>query len=192
MSFKSIYYSLPVKIRKYIHVKLGPIIYDIEKSFVSSNIGKSYGLTKSDRIKIVNRVLKILKNVKSATNLNVHLTLLSRVLEMPASKETSYLVEAGSYFGASACTLSIAAQILNKKLIIYDSFSGLPGNDDKDLKIFTHLGVKGFYKKGMYAASRKIVEKNIKEYGEYHCCIFREGHFEKTMLNHSEKFVFYF
>jgi hypothetical protein len=102
MNLKSIYYSLPARIRKYIHLKLGPVIYDIENSFISSNIGESYGLTKNDRIKIVNRVLKILKNVKSATNLNVHLTLLSKILEIKVSKETSYLVEAGCYYGASA------------------------------------------------------------------------------------------
>jgi len=192
MNLKSFYYSLPVGIKKYIHLKLGPVIYDIENNFISSNIGELYGLTKNDRIKIVSRVLEILKNVISATNLNVHLTLLSKILEIKVSKDTSYLVEAGSYYGASACTLSIAAQILNKKLIIYDSFSGLPGNDDKELKIYTHLGVKGFYEKGMYAASRKVVENNIKKYGEYHSCIFREGHFEKTMPNHSEKICFLF
>jgi len=192
MNFKFIYYSLPTKIRKYICLKLGPILVDVENEFINSGIGKSYGLTRNDRIEIVNRILKILANVNSATNLNIHLTLMKKILEMPISKENSYLVEAGSYCGATSCTLSIAAKILNKQLIIYDSFFGLPDDDDKELKIYNHLRIKGFYSKGMYSGSKKIVESNLKEFGEYHQCIFREGLFEKTMPNHSEKICFLF
>ena len=50
-------------------------------------------------------------------------------------KNNNYLVEAGCYYGATSCTMSIGAKILNKKLIIYDSFSGLPDDDNKELKV---------------------------------------------------------
>jgi hypothetical protein len=192
MNLKKFYYSLPNKIRKYIYFKLGPIVNDIENKFIYSEAGKNYGLNKNDRINIVNRIVKILSKVKSATNLNVHLTLIKKILEIPTDNENSYLVEAGCYYGATSCTMSIGAKILNKKLIIYDSFFGLPDDDEKELKVYNHLQVKGFYEKGMYAGSREIVENLIKDYGEYHNCLFREGIFENTMPNHLEKICFLF
>jgi len=192
MSLKFFYYSLPEKIRKYIYFKLGPVVNDIENEFIHSEAGKNYGLNTSDRINIVDRIVKILANVKSATNLNVHLTLIKKILEIPKNKDNSYLVEAGCYYGATSCTMSIAAKILNKKLIIYDSFSGLPDDDEKELKVYDHLKVKGFYEKGMYAGPRNIVENLIKKYGEYDNCLFREGMFENTMPGHSEKICFLF
>jgi hypothetical protein len=192
MILKSLYYSFPKKVRNYIYKNLGPIVNDVENEFIYSESGKHYGLNKNDRINIVNRIVKILANVKSATNLNVHLTLIKRILEIPLNKENSYLVEAGCYYGATSCTMSIAAKILNKKLIIYDSFLGLPDDDEKELKIYDHLKVKGYYKKGMYSGPRKKVENSIKKYGEFDKCIFREGAFEHTMKDHSERICFLF
>jgi hypothetical protein len=192
MSLKFFYYSLPENIRKFIYLKAGPIVNDIENEFIYSEAGKNYGLNRNDRINIVNRIVKILANVKSATNLNVHLTLIKKILEIPVNNDSVYLVEAGCYYGATSCTMSIAAKILNKKLIIYDSFSGLPDDDEKELKVYNHLQVKGFYEKGMYAGPRKIVENLIKIYGEYENCLFREGMFENTMPDHSEKICFLF
>jgi hypothetical protein len=192
MILKKFYYSLPEKIRKYIYLKLGPIVNDTENDFIYSEAGKNYGLNRNDRVSIVNKIVKILSNVKSATNLNVHLTLIKKILEIPTNNVNSYIVEAGCYYGATSCTMSIAAKILKKKLIIYDSFSGLPDDDKKELKVFNHLKVKGFYEKGMYAGSRKIVESLIKKYGEHDNCLFREGMFENTMPHHSEKICFLF
>jgi hypothetical protein len=194
MNLKQLYYHLPNKIRNYISLKLNPILSDVENEFIYSNAGDIYGLNKNDRINIVSKILNILKNVKSATNLNVHLTLIKKILEIKPShyENNNYLVEAGCYYGATSCTMSIGAKILNKKLIIYDSFSGLPDDDDKELKIYHHLQVKGFYEKGMYAAPKKIVEENIQKYGEYNNCIFREGLFNDTMQLHSDKICFLF
>jgi hypothetical protein len=79
-----------------------------------------------------------------------------------------------------------------KKLIIHDSFFGLPDDDNKELKIYDHLKVKGFYKRGMYAASKKDVEKNVLKYEEYKHCLFREGLFSDTMPKHTEKICFLF
>jgi len=192
MNLKKIYYTLPNKLRTYIGLKLNPILGDVEEKFINSNLGRDYGLNKSDRIDIVNKIRNILKNVKSATNMSVHLTLISKILEIPPSSNESYLVEAGCYYGATSCTMSLAAKILKKKLIIYDSFFGLPDDDDKELKIYDHLKIKGFYQKGMYAASKKEVEKNILKYGEYENCLFREGLFSDTMPKHLEKICFLF
>lgn len=122
MNLKKIYYTLPNKLRTYISLKLNPILSDVEEKFINSNSGNDYGLNRNDRIDIVDKIINILKNVKSATNLNVHLTLVSKILEIPPSSNESYLVEAGCYYGATSCTMSIAAKILKKKLIIYDSF----------------------------------------------------------------------
>lgn len=192
MNLKKIYYSLPYSLRNFVSNKLNAIVTNSEDKFINSETGKMYGLNKNDKINIVDKVLKVLQNVTSATNLNLHLTIIDKILEIKPSTEESYLVEAGCYFGATTCSMSIASKFINKKLIIYDSFAGLPDDDKKELKVYNHLGVKGYYKKGMYSASKKNVENNLKKFGEHDICILREGLFENTMQNHKEKISFLF
>ena len=53
--------------------------------------------------------------------------------------------------GSSSVALSIFAKITGRKLIIYDSFEGLPEDmDDVGNRNYPHLELTGTYKKGMY------------------------------------------
>jgi hypothetical protein len=141
MNLKKIYYALPNKIRNYVNLKLNPILGNMEEKFINSNSGKKYGLNKYDRINIVNKITNILKNIDSATNINVHLALINAILEIPTSAKESYLVEAGCYYGATSCSISIAAKILNKKLrLLFRSFSSLLENLPKSYnRLFAFL-----------------------------------------------------
>jgi hypothetical protein len=114
MNLKKIYYTLPNKVRTFIDLKLNSILGDVQTKFINSNLGTNYGLNKNDRINIIDKIKNILKNVESATNLNVHLTLISNILQIPPSSDESCLVEAGCYYGATTCTMSIASKILKK------------------------------------------------------------------------------
>lgn len=183
---KLFYYFLPLVIFKFFKVIsinfYNPIIYD----FVHKPYGLKYKLNAQDRLNLVRKFIKIINNVKSATSLEVHLTIAKYLLSLPKSKNT-VIVECGCYKGASSCSISIICKIIGKKLIIYDSFEGLPDVSTKNRTYYLHLKKKEKYKKGMYLGKLNEVKKNIRNYGEISCCIFRKGFFAKTLKNHKEK-----
>ena len=183
---KYFYYSLPksfLRISKYFFSKLyNPIIYD----FIFKPIGKEYELEINDRILILKKFIKVIEKLNSATSLETHITLAKYLLSLPKSKK-NFIVECGCFKGASTCSISIICKIIGKKLIIYDSFEGLPHVSKKNKTFYPHLKFTEKYKKGMYRGSLEIVKKNLKDYGEISVCIFRKGYFDKTLPSHKEK-----
>jgi len=77
------------------------------------------------------------------------------------------VIECGTYKGGSASNLSLACKMAGKKLLLFDSFEGLPQND--------------WYDRGEFAGNTDEVMKNIKKYGDIACCEFYKGWFEETL-----------
>lgn len=103
------------------------------------------------------------------------------------------IVEAGTYKGGASAKLSLVARLTGRKLLLFDSFQGLPENDE-----FYNLYEKRTYSynptvkktkygyvfsKGQYSSSLKEVKKTIRSYGAPEVCIYHKGWFEKTMKN---------
>ena len=191
ISLKKIYFSIPISIRAILQYIINKIDNRIVDDFINGNYGSEYGLTKKERNELIRRINKILKNINSASSIQSLTILLKQILSIP--KDTKgVIVECGSYEGASTCVLSIAAKLINKKLIVYDSFEGLPEREVDKPRFYPHLSIYGYYKKGMYAASLKNVEKNLKLFGEIQSVEFKKGLFENTMLDHNEEICFIF
>ena len=103
-------------------------------------------------------------------------------------KSKGYIVECGCYEGASTISLSIFSKIVGKQLIVYDSFEGLPEDEDKiEKRDYPFLKLTGSYKKGMYKSSLENVKNNLKYFGEYEVCDLRKGFFKNTLVNHKEE-----
>ena len=66
--------------------------------------------------------------VPSATDINIHFLLLKTVFALNP-KRPSTIVECGVFKGATSVVLSIGAKITGRKLILYDSFEGLPDGE---------------------------------------------------------------
>ena len=194
VSLKRIYYFLPKKFQNYLNIMASNISNNTEEDFINNDVyGKLYNLKKKDREIIVRRIRYCLSKISSATNLNVQLHLIKKILELPVNNK-NFIVECGAFKGASSVALSIAAKITNRKLIIYDTFEVLPDNESgrSNMREYPHLKIKGHYEGGMYCGSVEEVTKNLKNFGEYDCCIIRKGFYEKSLLNHSEKIDFLF
>lgn len=190
---KKLYFYIPSKLQSLLNQLNNYIVPSLVDDFVYSDIGKQYGLTIESKKYILKRINESLKKINSATNLNVHLTLLSEILKLPLKKNPSAIVECGTFEGSTSIVLSIAAEITNRKLIIYDSFSGLPNSEKKlGKRLYPHLNFTGFYKKSMYACSLEKVQNNIKLFGEIGVCSFRKGFFKNTLPKHKEKIDFLF
>jgi O-methyltransferase len=93
-------------------------------------------------------------------------------------------VEAGSYKGGSTAKLSLAAKIANRKLIVFDSFEGLPPH--KEVHSKNIFGGDAYFPPGSYAGSLDEVKNNIKKFGALDVCEFKKGWFENTMPNFKE------
>ena len=191
MLLKRIYFTIPLTIRGLFQYIINKIDSRVVDEFINGNYGDEYGLTKKDRNELVLRINKILKYVNSASSLQSLTIILKQILSIPKEKK-GVIVECGSYEGASTCVLSIGAKIVGKKLIVYDSFEGLPDLENDKPRYYPHLSIFGYYKQGMYSATLDKVERNIKLFGEIKSVEFKKGLFEDTMLKHKDEISFIF
>lgn len=191
MYLKKIYYSTPSSFRKLLQYFIDKLDNRIVDDFINTDYGNEYGISKIERKIIVKRILKILKNINSASSIQALVTLMKQILSIPKNS-SGVIVECGSFEGASSCVLSIGAQLIDKQLIIYDSFEGLPDVENTKPRIYPYLSVYGYYAKGMYTATLETLTKNLKLYGEINNVIIRKGFFNKTLPKHKEKISFIF
>jgi len=188
---KKLYYKLPTLYQNYLNKAASKLANNAEEAFIYDDSGKNYNLSSKDKENIVNRIKNALSKIDSATSIDVHLELGKRILNLP--KNDGSIVECGCYQGASSVSLSIFSKIVGKNLIIYDSFEGLPPDDDNvGKRNYPFLSLTGTYKKGMYKSSIENVINNLKFYGEYDLCELRKGYFNKSLIQHKEKIDFLF
>jgi O-methyltransferase len=101
-----------------------------------------------------------------------------------SSKIKGCIVEAGSYKGGSTAKFSLAAKFAGRKLIVFDSFQGIPEHSEPHrINIY---GKPVTFSKGEYCGSLKEVKANIFKYGHLEVCEFIEGWFQDTMPGFTE------
>jgi O-methyltransferase len=107
------------------------------------------------------------------------LTFIREILTLPADCD-GCIVEAGSYKGSSSAKFSLAARLAGRRLVICDSFQGLPASDEvhgmsiEDRPVFFH--------EGEFAGSLEEVRSNIAQYGALEVCDFVEGWFDTSLV----------
>ncbi len=89
------------------------------------------------------------------------------------------LVEAGCYKGGSTAKLSIMAKALGRQLVVFDSFEGIPPNDEAHSRNI--FGGTVAFPKGSYEGGLAEVRANVERHGEIDCCRFIPGWFDDTM-----------
>lgn len=184
---KKIYYRLPRTLQDYINKAAAKFANNSLDEFIYSDTGKKYNLSVKDKNKIVRRIQNALGKLNSATSIDVQLEIGKKILDLDHN-EQNYIVECGCFKGASSVALSIFSKIVDRKLIIYDSFQGLPVDSDKiGKRNYPHLKLTGSYSEGMYKATKIEVENNLKLFGENENVIIREGFFNESLEKHQEK-----
>ena len=193
MLLKKIYSNFPDSIKKKIDKLSFNFSHNVEEDFIfNSEVGKNYNLSTNDKKKIVQLIKHSISNIASATDINIHFLLLKSVLDLNP-KRPSTIVECGVFKGATSVVLSIGAKITGRKLVLYDSFEGLPdGEKNISHRNYPHLRVTGSYKKGMYKGTLEEVKSNLLAYGHLDVCELRKGFFNKSLKKHKEKIDFLF
>lgn len=140
------------------------------------------------RVALLYRFKKITRNVRCAHTQEQMLSFVNDLLRIPPEVE-GCIVEAGAFKGGSTCKLSIAAQLTKRVLYVFDSFEGLPENDEAHERSILGHSIRGWFRRGKYYGGLDEVKNNIMKYGSIEPCRFIKGWFENTMPAFSERIV---
>ena len=114
------------------------------------------------------------------------LSVLRAVINAPAD-QAGVVVEAGCWKGASTAKISLACQLTGRRLVVFDSFEGIPPNDEHHgTNIF---GVTAGFASGDYQGSLAEVRANVSRFGAVELCSFEKGWFSDTMPSFSEPVI---
>ncbi len=107
------------------------------------------------------------------------LAYVSHILGIEKDQEGVF-VEAGCCKGGSSAKFSLAAKLVGKKLIIFDSFQGLPENDENQGRTIFGEKISAF-NAGAYQGTLEEVKSNITRFGAIESCEFVKGWFDDTL-----------
>lgn len=91
------------------------------------------------------------------------------------------VVECGCFKGGSTARLSLVCRELRRKLVVFDSFEGLPEPGARD----THhqIARPRRFVRGEYRGTLEEVRANVSEHGDLEVCEFVPGWFATTMAD---------
>jgi O-methyltransferase len=147
-------------------------------------IDPAYGLSWPSKLRLGWRMLRTTQRVNTATSYKAHLAMAAKLLEIPHDVE-GVVVECGCFLGGSTANLSLVCEIVGRKLIVYDSFEGLPAPREGDQ--YAREEQTGFLR-----ADIETVRANVRRFGAIDRCTFRKGWFADTLPRHSEPVVLAF
>jgi O-methyltransferase len=167
-------------------------VHTIRFFLMSKDIGADYGIGFPSKLRLLLRFRANTRKVETLSDYREHMELAGAVLRIPRSTEGS-VVECGCYVGGSTVNLSLVCALTGRKLIVFDSFEGLPEPEQYDRwHHAVHIEHTDVYFKGRFAAARETVERNVAKFGDISVCEFRAGYFDKTMPDLREPIVLAF
>ena len=158
-------------------------IIEIRFIFFPPSIGK---MSYFQRVRFAYELERISWNVECPHSQDQIISFINSFFSMRSDKE-GCIVEAGSYKGGSTAKFSIGAKLADRQLVIFDSFQGLPENEEFHDKSILGHSIRNWFEKGKFCGTLDEVKKNIKKYGKIEVCKFIKGWFDDTMLNFSSK-----
>jgi hypothetical protein len=152
--------------------------------FIGRSIPSAYGMTWPRRFGLALRMYRNTKRVRTATSYKSHLAMAVKLFEIPPDVPGD-VVECGCFRGGSTANLSLVCEIVGRKLIVYDSFEGLPAPQPGDRYATDST-------EGYLSATLEEVRGNVARLGAVGCCEFRKGWFEDTLPSHDTPIVLTF
>lgn len=148
--------------------------------FYDDEVGRAYGVGRREKAGLVERFQAATAQVPSGTSWLYHVVLASEILSVPPDVAGD-VIECGCWKGASTSSLSLVCRLTGRRLIVCDSFEGLPEDEAGASHEYPHLSVYGYYQKGMYAGRLDEVRANIGRCGDLSVCEFVPGFFSDTL-----------
>ena len=133
----------------------------------------------NDKVRLIWQLYVISFNVESLHTQDEMLNMITAILSLPPESK-GVVVEAGCFKGGSTVKFSLAADIVRRELVVFDSFEGIPENLEPHGKDIFGWN-KGMFKKGDYCGTLEEVRSNIARFGKIERCRFIKGWFDDTM-----------
>lgn len=146
-------------------------------------LSPSVGSSLAQRIQLVGQCYSISDQIPSPHTQAEILWFMQAILSIPRDAP-GCIVEAGAYKVSSTAKFSLAARAVGRKLYVFDSFAGIPPNDEPHEKSTTGYDVS--FPAGSYCGTLEEVKANIARCGAPEVCEFVPGWFEDTLPNFRE------
>lgn len=135
------------------------------------------------RLNLVRKLVLISRQVVCYHSQSEILAPIKAILALPPELP-GVIVEAGCCKGGSTAKLSLAAALAKRKLVVFDSFEGMPDHSEShDKNIWGGLVE---FPKGGYLGTLEEVIGNVRRFGNISICRFVKGFFDATMPDFSE------
>jgi O-methyltransferase len=130
------------------------------------------------RLALIRQCYRISYRVDSPHMEHEMVQVMAAILSLPRSTD-GVIVEAGSFKGGSTSKLSLATRLAGRRLVVFDSFEGIPEHHETHGKNI--YGGDAYFPPGSYAGSLQEVTSNITDHGAIEVCRFTKGFFDDTM-----------
>ena len=175
-ALKQLYWSLVRRLRRW-RDGLGDLVAML--GFIRDD---DVPLPRRERTELMRRFAAISRQVKCAHTQAEMIAVARSILALPRDRR-GCLVEAGCFRGGSGAKLSLLAAMTGRTLYLFDSFEGIPANDEEQV----WRGEKRImFQPGEYAGSLDEVRGNIERFGAIASCRFVRGWFSDTMPGFGE------
>lgn len=134
-------------------------------------------LSIASRIRLIRDFTRITNAVRGYHTLAEMLIVCDRIFRR-AGRPGLTVVEAGAGSGSSTAKLSLATRIAGGRLVVFDSFRGIPENDEKH-RLLDGRNLE--FRKGAFRGRFASVRKRIERFGAIEVCEFRKGLFADTL-----------
>lgn len=159
--------------------------------FYDDSVGKAYGVSRETKAELVERFKASTSQIPTGTSWLYHVVLSTEIFNVSPDVRGD-VIECGCWKGASTASLSLVCRLVGRKLLVCDSFEGLPEDDAQATHQYPHLNIYGFYQKGMYAGRLDEVKANIARCGDLSVCEFVPGFFSDTLGKLTDPIAFAF
>lgn len=130
-----------------------------------------------ERVGLIRSFLRVTHAVRGYHTLAELLTVCDRIFSLADGRRVT-VVEAGAGSGSSTAKLSLAVRRVQGRLVVFDSFRGIPENDEQ------HTLLDGrplVFRRGAFRGRLSAVRKRIAELGALEVCELHKGLFEETL-----------
>lgn len=150
-------------------------------AFLLEDAGEELGARLWTKALLAARFRRNHRSLETLSDVIEHLELARAILSVPPTLEGA-VVECGCYLGGSTVNLSLAAALARRRLLVFDSFQGLPAPSEADARHPTPFSNwVDVYHEGRFAASLDTVRENVARLGRLDVCEFVPGFFDQTM-----------
>lgn len=130
-----------------------------------------------ERLALVRRFVTTTNHVRTYHTQAEMLTVADRILRL-GGRPGLTVVEAGSGKGGSTAKLGLATRVAGGRLLVFDSFRGIPANDEVHRTLW---GRPVAFRAGAFRGRLPSVRRVVARFGAPEVCEFRKGWFADTL-----------